>query len=92
MNKKKIITTIIIDLISLAVIATAVCMMIFKDLNQWQKNLSTILIVIAIPVIFYTIFARYAFNKYENLMQEDNQLWEEVLGEDGGQQDEEQAQ
>ncbi len=76
MNKKKLIARIIINIISIAVLVLAVYMLATGDLNQWQKNLSTVLVVVALPVIVIPMIARSAFRKYDNLLASEAELWE----------------
>ncbi len=78
MNKKKLILTILIDLIALAVLAIAIYLLMFKNLNHWQGNIATVLVVIAFPTIFYSLYTQFASNKYGKLKDKDDKLWEEL--------------
>ncbi len=78
MNKRKLILTILIDLIALAILAVAIYLLMFKDLKTWQSNLSTALVVIAFPTIFYSLFTQFATNKYGKLKDKDDKLWDEA--------------
>ncbi len=77
MNKKKLIAKILINAISIIVVVVAVYLLACGNLNEGQKNLYTILVVIALPVIFIPLIARYAFRKYDNLLADEDELWEE---------------
>lgn len=78
MNKSKLITTIIIDLIALAILIGAVYLLMFKELKEWQSNLATAMIVIAFPTIFYSLFTQFATDKYGKMKAKDDKLWEEL--------------
>lgn len=78
MNKKKLITTIIIDLIALTILIGAVYLLMFKELKEWQSNLATVLIVIAFPTIFYSLFTQFATDKYGKMKVKDDKLWDEL--------------
>lgn len=78
MNKKKLILTIVIDLLVVAVLVASIYLLMFKDLNQWQNNIATALVVIAFPTIFYSIFTQVAANKYGKLKDKDDKLWDEL--------------
>ena len=73
MNKKKLIFTILIDLLAIAVIAASIYLLMFKNLNEWQSNLATALVVIAFPTIFYSLFTQFAANKYGKMKDEDDE-------------------
>ncbi len=79
MNKGQGIIKIIINIIAVIVLVVAVYMLMFKDLSQWQSSLSTVLIVIAIPLIVIPILAKVAFKKYDNLPEAEDELGEEEL-------------
>lgn len=79
MNKKKIIITIILDLIAIVALVVGVYLLMFKELKQWQSNIATVLIVVSLPVIFYSLFTNFASNKYDKLKREDDKLWDEAL-------------
>lgn len=78
MNKKKLLLTILIDLIAIAALIVAVYLLMCKDLNQWQNNLATVLVVIAFPTIFYSLFTQFATNKYGKMKDKDDKLWDEL--------------
>ncbi len=78
MNKKKLLLTILIDLIALAALVVAVYLLMCKDLSQWQSNLATALVVVAFPTIFYSLFTQFATNKYGKMKDKDDRLWDEL--------------
>lgn len=76
MNKKKILLTIIIDMVALVLFFGSVYVLMFKDLSQWQSNLATALCVIALPVFFYSIFTQLTFKKYGDMQKQDEKRWD----------------
>ncbi len=76
MNKKKLLLTIVIDLAAVAALVVAVYSLMSKDLNGWQSNLATAVAVLALPVIFYSIFIQLAFSKYGKMQKQDDKRWE----------------
>lgn len=75
--KKKIIITSLIDIVALIALIVSVYLLMSRDLNQWQSNLATVVAVLALPVIFYSIFTKLAFNKYDKVQKKDEKSWEE---------------
>lgn len=82
MNIKKIIVTILIDILAIAALVLGIYLLMAKELSEWQSNLATALVVISLPVIFYSVFTMFAFNKYGKLKAEDDKLWEEASEEE----------
>lgn len=78
MNKKKLILTIIMDLLVIAILTVAIYLLMFKNLNEWQSNIATFIVVIAFPTIFYSLFTQFAISKYGKLKDKDDKLWEEM--------------
>lgn len=76
MNKKKLLLTIIIDLLALVVFVASVYVLMFKDLSKWQNNLATVVAVIALPVLFYGIFTPLTFKKYSDMQKKDEKRWD----------------
>ncbi len=62
---KKILRTIIIDVIMLVILAVSVYALMFKAKTEVLKNLFTLLVVISIPVIFFTTYMTVAGEKYD---------------------------
>lgn len=67
---------------SLAAFATSVYLLMFKDLNTWQNNLATMVCVISLPVLFYSIFTQLAFKKYGDMQKKDERQWDKEEQED----------
>ncbi len=82
MNKKKLILTILIDLIVLGILIAAIYLLMLKDLKQWQSNIATALVVIAFPTIFYSLYTQFANRKYGKLKDKDDKLWEDISQEE----------
>ncbi len=78
MKKRKIFTTILIDLLAIIALVIGIYSLMSKDLNQWQSNIATALVVIAFPTIFYSLFTQFATNKYGKLKDKDDKLWDEM--------------
>ncbi len=76
MNKKKLILTIIIDIVALILFFGSVYVLMFKDLSQWQSNLATAICVISLPVFFYSIFTQLTFKKYGDMQKQDEKRWD----------------
>ncbi len=76
MNKKKLLLTIIIDMVALVSFFGAVYALMFKDLNQGQSNIATVLCVISLPVFFYSIFTQLTFKKYGDMQKQDEKRWD----------------
>lgn len=76
MNKKKLLITILIDIVAMIVFLGTVYVLMFKDLNQWQSNLATALCVISLPVLFYSIFTQLTFKKYGDMQKKDEKGWD----------------
>ncbi|MBR3834665.1 MAG: hypothetical protein IKJ73_10115 [Lachnospiraceae bacterium] len=76
MNKKKLVLTIIIDMVALVLFFWAVYVLMFKDLSQWQSNFATALCVISLPVFFYSIFTQLTFKKYGDMQKQDEKRWD----------------
>lgn len=82
MNKKKLILTIIIDIVALILFFGSVYVLMFKDLSQWQSNLATALCIISLPVFFYSIFTQITFKKYGDMQKQDEKRWDREDSED----------
>lgn len=76
MQKKKILFTILIDVLALVAFLMSVYVLMFKDLSQWQSNIATALCVIALPVFFYSIFTQITFKKYGDMQKQDEKRWD----------------
>ena len=76
MNKKKLVLTIIIDMVALVLFFGSVYVLMFKDLSQWQSNLATAICVISLPVFFYSIFTQLTFKKYGDMQKQDEKRWD----------------
>ncbi len=76
MNKKKLLLTIIIDIVALVLLFGSVYVLMFKDLSQWQSNLATAICVISLPVFFYSIFTQLTFKKYGDMQKQDEKRWD----------------
>ena len=76
MNKKKLVLTIIIDIVALVLFFGSVYVLMFKDLSQWQSNLATAICVISLPVFFYSIFTQLTFKKYGDMQKQDEKRWD----------------
>ena len=62
---KKILRTVIIDVIMLGILVVSVYAIMFKAKTDGAKNLFTALVVISIPVIFFTTYMAIAGDKYD---------------------------
>ena len=82
MNRKKLILTIIIDIVALILFFGSVYILMFKDLSQWQSNLATAICVISLPVFFYSIFTQLTFKKYGDMQKQDEKRWDREDSED----------
>ena len=76
MNKKKLLLTIIIDIVAVVLLGGSVYVLMFKDLSQWQSNLATAICVISLPVFFYSIFTQLTFKKYGDMQKQDEKRWD----------------
>lgn len=66
----------------LGILIAAIYLLMFKDLKQWQSNIATALVVIAFPIIFYSLFTQFANSKYGKLKDKDDKLWEDMSQEE----------
>lgn len=62
---KKVIITILVDAVMLAVLVFSVYSMLFRAKTESMKNVYTALIVITIPVIFLVTYMNVAGDKYD---------------------------
>lgn len=76
MKKRKILATIVIDLLAIAAFMLGIYALMFKDLNQLQSNIATTVCVISLPVFFYSIFTQLAFKKYGDMQKQDEKRWD----------------
>lgn len=61
-----------IDLVMLLIVAVAVCLLLKNPQSSW-KNVYSVVIVLAIPTIFYVTASKIAADKYQ---------FEDIVGEE----------
>lgn len=78
-DKSAIKSVVVFAAIALVV---SVYLIMFKSLNTWQNNLATMVCVISLPVLFYSIFTQLAFKKYGDMQKKDERQWDKEEQED----------
>lgn len=88
-KEKKILLTIVVDIILIMVLIFSVYMLLFHSRETWKKNLYTALVVFSIPTIFYITFTNVTADKFnydidesEDSMNDDSQNEQEDIKEE----------
>lgn len=61
---KKILLTIVVDIILIIILVFSVYMLLFHSDETWKKNLFTSLVVFSIPALFYVTFTNVTADKF----------------------------